>query len=107
MAKRRLMYIECKTDVREAHIGRVAFSKTRKSIHYRGRTFETLGGVGFVANYFDVETSNHYWISGCKKNGEDTLHGERVPIFIDDDVREEYWVKIRNQPENKRLTRIN
>lgn len=105
------MYIENKSGenplVGEARIGRVSFSKTGKSIHYKGKTFETLSGTGLKANYSDVETGDHYWISGCKKNGEDRLYYERLPIFIDDDVREEYWTEIRNLPDKKNLTRIN
>jgi hypothetical protein len=31
----------------------------------------------------------------------DRLYGERVPIEIDDDVREEYWIEIRSEPESK------
>ena len=37
--------------------------------------------------------------SGCKKNGLDSLYPNLVEI--DEDVREEYWVEIRNQPEMK------
>lgn len=111
MALQRIMYIESKGDsvdkFGDARIGRVKFSKTGKSLHYQGKTFETLSGTGFKSNYFDVETGEHYWISGCKKNGEDRLYGERLPIFIDDDAREEYWTEIRNMPEMKHLTRIN
>lgn len=111
MARKRIMYIENKNGennlVGSARIGRVTFSKTGKSIHYDQKTFETLNGSGFKANYRDVETGDHYWISGCKKNGEDRLYGERLPIYIDDDAREEYWLEIRNLPENKHLTRIN
>jgi len=96
------MYIECKSGENDligaARIGRVTFSKTGKSIHYNGKTFQTLSGKGFKANYFDVETGEHYWISGCKKDGSDRLYGERLPIHIDDDVREEYWTEIRGLP---------
>jgi hypothetical protein len=94
------MYIECKAEelTGDARIGRVIFSKTGKSIHYGGNTFQTLNGRGFKANYFNVETGEYYWISGCKKNGADRLYGERLPIYIDDDVRVEYWTKIRNLP---------
>ena len=105
------MYIENKGGendlIGDAHIARVAFSKTGKSIYYKGKTFETLNGAGFKANYFDVETGEHYWISGCKKNGEDRLYGERLPIYIDEEVREEYWMEIRELPDKKHLTRIN
>lgn len=111
MGRQRIMYIENKSGwndlIGDARIGRVTFSKTGKSIHYKGLTFETLSGTGFKANYFDVETGDHYWISGCKKNGEDRLYGERLPIYIDDDVREEYWTEIRHLPDKKHLTRIN
>ena len=99
----RVMYIEYKGDENaltgEARIARVTFSKTGKSIHYNGKTFQTLKGIGFKSNYFDVDTYEHYWISGCRKDGLDRLYGERTPIYIDDDVRVEYWTQIRNAPE--------
>ncbi len=111
MGRQRIMYIENKsgenTLTGDARIGLVTFSKSGKSIHYRGRTFERLGGGGFKANYFDVESGEQYWISGCKANGEDRLYGERLPIYIDEDVREEYWTVIRKLPELKHLRRIN
>jgi hypothetical protein len=95
------MYIEYKGDgiVGPAKIGRVTFSKTGKSLHYGGRTFASLDGQGFKANYFDVETREQYWISGCKKDGTDALYPTTVEI--DEDVREEYWTQIRNKPELK------
>ena len=106
--KTRIMYIEYKQDlIGEAYIGLVTFSKSGRSIHYKGRTFQSLNGKGFKSNYFDVETGEEYWISGCHKNGADRLYGERVPIYIDDDIREEYWTTIRNQPENKHIKVIN
>jgi hypothetical protein len=107
--KTRIMYIEYKGEelTGEARIGRVKFSKTGLSIHYNDKTFRRLGGQGFKANYFDSETEEEYWISGCKKNGLDRLYGERLPIYIDDDVREEYWTVIRNLPENKDIKVIN
>jgi hypothetical protein len=111
MGRQKIMYIESKSVendlIGDARIGRMTFSKTGKSLHYKGLTFETLSGTGFKANYFEVVTGDHYWISGCKKNGEDRLYGERLPIYIDDDAREEYWIEIRNLPDKKHLTRIN
>jgi hypothetical protein len=108
MGKTRIMYIENKQELTgEARIGMVTFSKTGKSVHYKGNTFETLKGTGFKSNYFNTQTGEHYWISGCKKDGTDRLYGERLPIYIDDDVREEYWTQIRNLPEKKYLKRIN
>ena len=101
--KSRIMYIEYKGDglIGPARIGRVKFSKSGKSIHYDGKTFETLKGAGFKANYFDVETGDYYWISGCKKDGHDALYPTSVEI--DEDVLEEYWTDIRNEPENKNV----
>jgi hypothetical protein len=95
------MYIEAKGEALAgpARIGRVQFSKTRKSVHYKNRTFQTLAGSGFKANYFDAETGEHYWISGCKKDGSDALYSTMVEI--DEDVREEYWLTIRNRPDLK------
>ena len=54
----RIMYVENKSASLNgpARIGRVTFSKTGKSISYGGRTFQSLKGRGFKANYFDVET---------------------------------------------------
>lgn len=99
----RIMYIERKAGslTGEARIGRVDFSKNRKTLRYRGKQFRSLHGSGFKANYYEVETGEEYWISGCHRDGMDRLYGERVPVYIDDDVREEYWTEIRRQPENK------
>ncbi len=103
----RIMYIEYKGDdglVGPARIGRVKFSKSGKSVHYKGKTFLTLSGNGFKSNYFDVETGDHYWISGCHKDGRDALYSTTAEI--DDDVREEYWLEIRGIPENSHLSSI-
>jgi hypothetical protein len=102
------MYFEYKGDdglVGAARIGRVKFSKSGKSIHYAGRTFKTLHGAGFKSNYFDVETGDHYWISGCRKDGRDALYSTTAEI--DEDVREEYWLTIREIPENIKISSIN
>src|SRR5436189_2723775 len=99
--KTRIMYIEYKGDglVGPARIGRVTYSKTGKSLKYRGKEFWSLKGTGLKANFAEVESSEQYWISGCKKDGLDSLYPNVVEI--DDDVREEYWVEIRNKPELK------
>jgi hypothetical protein len=45
------MYIEDKSGqlVGPARIGRVTFSKTGKSIYYKGKAFRSLKGAGFKA----------------------------------------------------------
>ena len=95
------MYIEYKGDgiVGPARIGRVTFSKTGKSLYYGGHSFSTLDGYGFKANYVNDKTGEQYWISGCKKDGTDALYSTTVEI--DEDAREEYWLKIRNKPESR------
>ena len=108
MPSPRIMYIENKSGqppgqrgvAGPARIGRVTFSKTGKSLYYKGKTFQSLKGSGFKANYYDVDTRDQYWISGPKKNGADGLYGPRATP-IDDDAREEYWTLIRKQPDKK------
>ena len=96
----RIMYIEYKGEglTGIANIGRVTFTKTKRGLHYNGKTFQKMRIPGFKTNYYEAETGDEYWISGCKKDGSDRLYGERLPIYIDEEVRIEYWTKIRNQP---------
>jgi len=97
----RIMYIECKAGslTGVARIGRVTFSKTGRTLYYRGLTFQSLKGAGFKSNYYEVETRDDYWISGLKRKGGDRLYGSVLPVEIDEDVREEYWQEIRKQPQ--------
>ena len=93
----RIMYIERKAGglTGDARIGRVKFSKTGKTLYYQGRVFQSLKGKGFKSNFFELESGEEYWISGCRADGLDRLYCEPIPIEIDDDVREEYWSQIR------------
>jgi hypothetical protein len=97
----RIMYIECKAGglTGSARIGRVAFSKTGRTLYYRGQKFQSLKGAGFKSNYYDLDSGEDYWISGPKRDGSDRLYGGRSSIEIDDDVREEYWSVIRGLPK--------
>ena len=96
----RIMYLESKASD-EAHIGRVTFSKTGQTIYYRDRAFHKIPGGGISANYREESTGIEFWISGPKKDGKDRLFRQRVPVEIDEDVRDEYWSKIRKQPDEK------
>ena len=100
------MYIEHKGGdlTGPGRIGRVTFSKTGRTIYYQGKSFRSLKGEGFKSNYYEVETGEHYWISGPKRNGCDQLYQSNSPVKIDDDAREEYWRDIRRQPEKKSRT---
>jgi len=101
--KPRIMYIESKATglTGPARIGRVTFSKTGKTIYYQGRTFQSLRGAGFKANFYDVATGEPYWFSGPRKDGADRLYGERELVEIDADARLEYWREIRGMPERR------
>ena len=85
-----------------ARIGRVTFSQSGRTVYYAGRVFQRIHAS--KANYYDVATGEEYWISGCKKKGDDTLYPGLVEI--DDDVREEYWLAIRNRPDCVKMSSI-
>ncbi|MEM7509191.1 MAG: 1-deoxy-D-xylulose-5-phosphate synthase [Pseudomonadota bacterium] len=90
-ARSRIMYVEYKGDGVEgpARIGRVYSSKSGRSLYYRGKTFQSLAGAVFKANYFDVDSGEHYWISGPRKDRNDRLYGGQKDVEIDSDVRDE------------------
>ncbi len=100
--KTRIMYVERKAESLNgpARIGRVTFSKTGTTVEYRGQKF-VRSSTGFKSNHIDVETGDKYWISGPRKDGKDRLYPESSqPVEIDEDVREEYWAKIRGVTAN-------
>lgn len=105
--KARIMYIELKThpgghdDRGPARICRATFSKTGRTVYYKHLQLHRMRPVG-CANHYDVASGDEYWVSGPKKNGEDRYSwASSAPVDIDEDVREEYWTSIRNQPERQ------
>jgi hypothetical protein len=98
--KTEIMYVEAKEGLTgPGRIGRIQLSKTGKTIYYRESAFQSLKG-GYKCNYFDVDTGQEYWISRCRKDGQDSLYP--AVIQIDEDVREEYWRDIRQLPEHSK-----
>ena len=93
LERSRIMYIEDKSLglEGEARIGRVYFSKTGKTLYYKGRRFRSLKGMGFKANYIDVENGDEFWISGPKKDRNDRLYGGQLGVEIDEDAKDEYF----------------
>lgn len=91
-SRSRVMYIEDKSQDLEgnARIGRVYFSKSGKTLYYQGRKFQSLKGSGYKANYYDVESGDHFWISGPRKDQNDRLYGGNLNVEIDEDVKDEY-----------------
>jgi hypothetical protein len=90
--KQRLMYVENKDgDIDGAHarVGRVSFSKTGKTVYYRGRKLAKANGVR--GNFLDVVTRHEYWVSGIKRRGGNAHPAEiGVSVLIDADAKDEY-----------------
>jgi hypothetical protein len=104
LRKTRIMYVERKAESLNgpARIGRVTFSKSGRTVEYRGQQFLKVKN-GYKYNHIDVETGDHYWISGPRKDGQDRLYARSSqPVEIDEDVREEYWTKIRGLPAGRK-----
>ncbi|MCY4335292.1 MAG: 1-deoxy-D-xylulose-5-phosphate synthase [Litoreibacter sp.] len=97
LSRSRIMYIECKSEGLEgdAVIGRVYFSKSGKTLYYKGLRFQGLKGAGYKANYFETESGDFYWISGPRKDQNDRLYGGNRGVAVDEDVRDEYYSLMR------------
>ena len=98
LERSRIMYIENKSGGLEgnARIGRVYYSKTGKTLYYRGLILQSLKGMGFKSNYEDIETGNEYWVSGPRKDEDNRLYGGNRGVKIDNDVKKEYEKIINN-----------
>ena len=88
------MYVEAKDGELEGHrawIGWVSFSKTRRTVYYKGRKLMAIGGRGVRGNFLDQESGQEYWVSGVKARGSNAHSKERgvVPV-IDEDAKAEY-----------------
>ena len=90
------MYVEEPGSTGPVRIGRVT-STTRRRIHHHDQAFQRLPYPG-RANHDDCATGEDYGISGPNQAGGDRLHGQRVPVLVDEDVRVERWTEIRKQP---------
>ena len=100
--KRRIVYIELKPQGGRGdgpgRIERVRFSKSGKVAYCKQWILEKIRETdGIKANYVNIQTGEKYWVSGCKKKGDDRLHPGTIEI--DEDAREEYWAVIRKMPE--------
>jgi hypothetical protein len=80
-----------------ARIARVGWSKTGRTAYYGERALRGEGQPW----YRDVQTGEQFHIQHVRDDGLDRSEGHKrggFPIEIDDDVREEYWTRIRRQP---------
>lgn len=98
------MYVENKDgdiDGAKARIGWVSFSKTGKTVKYRGRELISLGGQGIRGNFADAETREEYWVSGVKQRGLNVHWAESVVVEIDADALDAYQ-SLRAEAGSKR-----
>lgn len=103
LSRSKIMYIENKSEGLEgdARIGRVYYSKTFKTLYYRGLRFQSLKGSGFKANFYELDSQQGYWISGPRKDQHDRLYGGHLNMEVDADVLEEYADLIGGVPAQK------
>ena len=88
-----IKYIELKTGFNDngpAWIARVTFSGSGKTLYFNDKAFKSWEGRGTGGNYYDVETSETYWISNPKKNEHDRHWAGSGKIRIPADVVDEY-----------------
>ena len=101
----RVMYVELKSghgDSGPAWIGRVRFSKTGRSIYYRGLTLARKQGMS--GNHVDVATGDEYWVSGVKADGTDRHWAGGGPVHVDQDSLDQY-LEMVDEPVRARLKR--
>lgn len=82
------MYIENKSfgHYGPAWIGFVEFSKSGQPLYFNDKALKKLKRPEYVANYFDIETGEEYWVSGVKKMDK---------IGISSVEEKSCWIKIR------------
>lgn len=82
-----------------ARIGRVVFAKTGRTLYYAGRELRGIGQPW----YRDAQTGEQFLMQRARLDGLDRrgphCNAGGAPAEIDEDVREEFWTKIRQQPK--------
>ena len=107
--KTEIKYIELKSgfsDNGPAWIGLVSFSKSRKTIYFNRKAFQTLNGNGISGNYYEIESGNEYWISGVKKNQRDRHICGNGKIQVEKRILNEYLKIVNLESLNSKLYEI-
>ncbi|MHB9860215.1 hypothetical protein [Streptomyces sp. YIM S03343] len=96
------MFVQLKTgyntDRGPSWIGWVDFSKTWKTAYFQGRTLRRATALGlFDANFYDVETDEAFWLSGPKRDRNDTRYGPAEPA-VEDDAADAYQAFLHGAP---------
>lgn len=101
--KSKIMYMERKGDdsSAEARVGRMSIASFSRIISYKGKSYRPFIDRETNANYYDDVSGGWYWFSHCQKEGIDSLDPRTVTI--DDDVKKEYWEKIRRIPDQSQV----
>ena len=102
----RIMLLERKDGSRTeaASIGRVSFSKSEKTLYYRGMSLQSTRTKGGKSIYEDQISGDTYTAAAARKDGADVQACGGITVEIDDNAREEYWASIRYQPERRAET---
>lgn len=91
---RRVMYVESKgepIDGAAARIGWVTFSRTGRTVEYKGLRLGRIKGGGYPGNFVDPESGTAYWVSGVKRRGSNSHPAEAaIVVAVDPDAMEEY-----------------
>ena len=106
--KRRLMYIENKEGDIDGVVGRIGwveFSRSGRTVYYRGRELAKLTGGGIRGNFQDTATREEYWVSGVKRRGSNAHWAESVTIVVDPDAQEAY-ANLRSAPGSMKSGRL-
>ena len=96
-----LRYIELKSghsDNGPAWIAYMEQSKTGRTLYFNGRGLMKLKGQRRGAgggNYVDMETSESFWVSGVKKNGEDRHWAGSGKVLVEAAALSEYLKTIK------------
>ena len=103
--RKELKYVELKTGFNDdgpASISWVTFSKSGRTVYYRGRSLKRIVGGGVGSNHYDAASGEEFWISGVKKDGRDRHWSGKGAVEIDDDALEEYERIIGSGPQATR-----
>ena len=92
-ARTRIMYIENTTAPGAARIGRVRFSRTRRTAYFDGRRLRR----GTTGRFQDPATGEEFRIAGPRPDGRDAEPLRPRPVLVDEDVRTEYWRDVRGR----------
>jgi hypothetical protein len=82
----------------DARIGWVTFAENGKSVKFGGKNYMPLKGDEGDANYTEQKSGDLYLICECDRDGRDAVAA--MPVVLDEDAAEEYWLNIRKQRHN-------